>query len=67
MDDFNPSVELARAFSRGYKIGLSHRDELIEALEEAVYILGIREIDEDSKPYEKRLISVLKRVRGETE
>ena len=66
MNDLSP-IEIAKAYGEGYDTGLKHRNELIEALEEAVYILGIREIDEDSKPYEKRIMSVLKRVRGETE
>ena len=40
--------------------------DLLEALEEAVYMLGIQEINEDSKPYERRIMAALAKAKGET-
>ena len=40
--------------------------EMLEALKETVYMRGIPDDEEDRSPYEKRLMAVLAKAKGET-
>jgi hypothetical protein len=52
---------------RKKELAKNYASDLLEALEEAAYMLGITDIDEDSKPYERRIIKVIAKAKGETQ
>jgi len=64
IDEFGNTV--AACFSKSQAEIVAAAPEMLEALEETVYMRGIPDDDEARNGYEKRLMAAIAKARGET-